>query len=260
VRAHAKCFDQIHANDPVARVGPAMHQRAVEAADPSDPDDAAAVMRVRYVNNLWFLNAIVKGDWDGDADGSLDGPDDRRADPALIHRADFVGVNYYSVARVSAHLGVVLPPPVSAAVTLDHLADDRPKTDFVWDIYPEGLAVVLEEAKGYGLPIVVTENGLADAADANRARFIAEHLYQLGLALSRGADVRGYFHWSLYDNFEWASGFCPKFGLYAIDRPSAARVERRSVATYRSIAQAGRVSPADVAATPGYTAPATRCE
>jgi beta-glucosidase len=259
-RAHAKCFDQIHAAVPAAKVGPVVHQRFVEPADPADPDDAAAVTRVRYVNNLWFLNAVVNGDFDADLDGALDGPGDKRADPALAHRADFIGVNYYSVLRVSAHSGVVLPPPVSAAVTPDHIASDRPKTDFVWDIYPEGLSTVLEEAKSYGLPLVVTENGLADASDQNRPRFIAEHLYELGRALSRGVDVRGYFHWSLYDNFEWAGGFCPKFGLYAIDRASAARVERRSVGTYRSIAQNGRVSRADVAATGGYAPPAHRCE
>jgi beta-glucosidase/6-phospho-beta-glucosidase/beta-galactosidase len=259
-RAHAKCFDQIHANDASAKVGPVAHQRVVEPNDPTDPDDAAAVQRVRYINNLWFLNAIVKGDWDADVDGSLDGPNDKRADPALAHRADYIGVNYYTVLRVSAHTGIVLPSPVSAAVTPDHIASDRPKTDFVWDIYPEGLSTVLEEANGYGLPLVVTENGLADAADANRPRFIAEHLYQLGLAVAHGADVRGYFHWSLYDNFEWANGFCPKFGLYAIDRASAARVERRSLDTLRAIAQAGHVDRADVAATPGYTPPASRCE
>jgi beta-glucosidase len=260
VRGHAKCFDQIHANDPSAKVGPVVHQRVVEPNDPTDQDDAAAALRVRYVNNLWFLNAVVKGDWDQDLDGSLDGPNDKRAHPALAHRADYIGVNYYTVLRVSAHTGIVLPPPVSAALTPDHIPSDRPKTDFVWDIYPEGMVTVLEEASGYGLPLVVTENGLADAADANRPRFIAEHLYQLGLAVSHGVDVRGYFHWSLYDNFEWANGFCPKFGLYAIDRASAARVERGSVATYRAIAQAGRVSRADIAATAGYTPPASRCE
>ncbi len=260
VRGHAKCYDAVHAHDPKAQVGPVMHQRFVEPADPTDPDDDAAVVRVRYVNNLWFLNAVVRGDWDADIDGTLDGPSDKKGDPTLAHRADYIGVNYYSALRVSAHVGIVLPAPVSAAITPDHIASDRPKTDFVWDIYAEGLLAVLMEAKEYLLPLVISENGLADAADANRPRFIAEHLYQAGIAIQRGADVRGYFHWSLYDNFEWANGFCPKFGLYQIDPATSARVARPSADTFRKFIQAARVTRADVAATPAYTPPQTRCE
>ena len=260
VRGHAKCYDAIHAHDTKAQVGPVVHQRFVEPVDPTDPDDLAAVVRVRYVNNLWFLNAVVRGDWDADVNGTLDGPDDKKADPTLLHRADYIGVNYYSALRVSAHSGIVLPAPVSAAITPDHIPSDRPKTDFVWDVYAGGLLTVLMEAKEYSLPLVISENGLADAADANRPRFIAEHLYQAGLAIQRGADVRGYFHWSLYDNFEWANGFCPKFGLYQIDPATSARVARPSGDTYRKFIQAARVSRADVAATPPYTPPQTRCE
>jgi beta-glucosidase/6-phospho-beta-glucosidase/beta-galactosidase len=260
VRGHAKCYDAVHAHDPKALVGPVVHQRAVEAADPTDPDDVAATEHVRYLNNLWFLNAVVRGDYDADVNGTLDGPTDKKADPALVHRADYIGVNYYTIVRVSAHSGIVIPPPVSAAITPDHIASDRPKTDFVWDIYADGLLTVLMEAKDYGLPLVISENGLADAADANRPRFIAEHLYQAGLAIQRGADVRGYFHWSLYDNFEWANGFCPKFGLYQIDPTTAARVARPSADTYRNFIQSARVSRADIAATAPYTAPQTRCE
>ncbi len=260
VRGHAKCFDAIHAKDPKAQVGPVVHQRAVEPADPTDAEDVAATEHVRYLNNLWFLNAVVRGDFDADLDGKLDGPNDKKADPALARRADYLGVNYYSALRVSAHSGIVIPAPVSAALTPDHIPSGRPKTDFVWDIYAEGLLTVLMEAKDYSLPLVISENGLADAADANRPRFIAEHLYQAGLAIQRGADVRGYFHWSLYDNFEWASGFCPKFGLYQIDPATAARVPRPSADTYRNIIRAARVSRADIAATPAYTAPKTRCE
>jgi beta-glucosidase/6-phospho-beta-glucosidase/beta-galactosidase len=269
VNGHAKCFDAVHANDTAdadgdgkpALVGPVAHQRVVEPADPSEPDDVAAADHVRYINNLWFLNAVVKGDVDVDVDGKMDGPNDRAGDPALVRRADWIGVNYYTAVLASAHSGIVLPSPVNAAITPDHLPTDRPKTDFVWDIVPTGLVTVLIEAKAYGLPMYVTENGLADASDANRPRFLAEHLYQLGVAIqTKGVDVRGYFHWSLYDNFEWANGFCPKFGLYAIDPATRARIARPSADLYRRLVLAGRVTRADVDATPAYTSPSVRCE
>jgi len=264
-RAHAKAYDAIHAADTAdadgdgkaAMVSVAAHLRTFHAADAANPDDAAAAEHVRYVWNTWFLQAIVRGDWDDDIDGKLDGPDDRRGDPALAARADYLGINYYSDTLVSAHDGFVIPV-VNAAVTFDHMPTSRPKTDVAWDIYPEGFRTVIEEMKPFGLPVIVTENGIADAADRNRARFLAEHAYQMGLAIKGGADVRGYFTWSLMDNFEWASGFCPKFGLYAVDPVTGARTARGSVATYRSIARSGRLSPADIAPLPAY-APGSLC-
>ena len=69
----------------------------------------------------------------------------------------------------------------------------------------------------YRLPIQITENGVADATGALRASFIRGHVHALDLALAEGIDVRGYFFWSLLDNFEWAEGFGPRFGLYRVD-------------------------------------------
>jgi beta-glucosidase len=261
VVAHARCYDAVKAADTAdadgdgqaSLVGIVHHMRAVEPEDPTDPDDVAAAGRVRYLNNTWFLNAVVRGDWDDEVDGKLDGPNDRRADPTLANRSDYIGVNYYSVTVASAH-GLALPI-VNASIRNDHIPDDRPKTDFAWDIYPKGLRVVLDEAKVYGKPIVITENGIADAADTNRSRFLLEHLYELGRAKADGIDVRGYFHWSLLDNFEWNSGFCPKFGLYSVDPITKVRTPRPSVQTYARIAKSGKVTKADVAAAPPYGAP-----
>jgi beta-glucosidase len=260
-RAHARCFDALKAADTVdadgdgkaSEVGIVQHQRAVEPEDPSDPEDVAAAARVRYLNNDWILNAVVRGDWDDDFDGSLDGPNDRRGDPSLAGRSDYLGINYYTATSASAH-GLKLPV-IEASVRNDHLPTDRPKTDFAWDIYPEGMRVVLDEAKGYGLPILVTENGIADASDANRARFVLEHAYQIGLAIADGADVRGYFYWSLLDNFEWATGFCPKFGLNAVDPASKARSARPSAQIYGKLAASGVLARQDIAALPPYAPP-----
>jgi len=118
---------------------------------------------------------------------------------------------------------------------------------------------VLDEVKPYGLPVVITENGIADSKDVMRARFVAEHLYQLGWAKARGVDVRGYFHWALVDNFEWANGYCPKFGLFSYDPTTGARTARPSTATFKQIIQANGLQKSDVDALPPYGQP-TPCQ
>ena len=157
--------------------------------------------------------------------------------------------------------GVVIPV-INVSVIQDHMPTTRPKTELAWDIYPEGMGEVLDQAAAYKLPIVITENGIADSTDANRARFLAEHLFQVGLAMTRGADVRGYFHWALIDNFEWANGFCPKFGLASYDaqNPEKTRSLRASGGTYKSIITAGRLAKSDIDAMPAYVAPQSTCD
>jgi beta-glucosidase/6-phospho-beta-glucosidase/beta-galactosidase len=120
--------------------------------------------------------------------------------------------------------------------------------------------MVLDEVKPYALPVVITENGIADEGDVMRARFIAEHLFQAGWAIQRGVDLRGYFHWALVDNFEWASGFCPHFGLSSYDMTTKARTVRKSAQTYASIIQAGTVKQSDIDAMPAYGAPEVQCQ
>lgn len=255
--AHAKCYDAVKKVDPTSMVGIVQHQRAVEPEDPTYPDDVAAAERVRYVNNLWVLNAVVKGDWDDDFDGKLDGPRDRKADPALANRSDYIGINYYS-ALVATVNGLKIPV-IDAFIKQDRLVNDRPKTDFFWDIYPKGFRIILEEIRGYEKPIVITENGIADSKDVNRTRFLLEHLYELGKAKASGLDIRGYIYWSLLDNFEWASGFCPRFGLHAVDRTTGARTARPSAQTYARISKENKVTKAEMDAAPPY-APPTYCE
>jgi beta-glucosidase/6-phospho-beta-glucosidase/beta-galactosidase len=263
VRAHAACFDAIHAADTIdadgdgkaAMVSVAKHQRTFHPYDDTSSDDVAAAKRVDYLWNQWFLNAIVRGDWDDDFDDAYTGPNDKQGDPTLKGRADYIGVNYYSDTLISTTRGLKVPPPIDAAVFQADMPTGRPKTDFGWDIYPEGLGAVLDETAAYGLPMVITENGIADASDANRARFLLEHLYQVGWAMQRGDQVLGYFHWALVDNFEWASGYCPHFGLFSYDATTGARTPKESVATYRSIISKGRITTDDVASAPAYSPP-----
>ncbi len=108
-------------------------------------------------------------------------------------------------------------------------------SDTGWRIHAEGIYHILKRAARYKKPIFVTENGLADATDKKRTEFIIEHLYWVAQAIREGVDVRGYFHWSLMDNFEWDKGFWPRFGLVEIDYKTLERKIRPSAWEYKRI-------------------------
>ena len=114
-------------------------------------------------------------------------------------------------------------------------------TDMGWEIYPEGIYQVIKYLAKYNKPILILENGLADEEDKYRTDFIKEHLYWIHKAIKEGVDVRGYFYWSLLDNFEWAEGYGPKFGLYAVNRQTFKRTPRPSAAVYAEICKNNKV-------------------
>ena len=251
VHAHAAMYDAIHAAEPSAMVSITQDVHLYYGETPGRPEDDQSAKEFSYLSNAVFLNAIVAGNFDADLNGTID-PGEPSADPALKGRADYVGVNYYGFSIVRGYPGFPLVDGVALSDSADH---GLPKNDLGWDIYPRGLGEALDFAATYKLPIVITENGLADATDANRPRFVAEHLAELAAKIAAGVDVRGYFHWSLIDNFEWTSGFCPRLGLFNVDYtdPSRPRTARPSVGVYRQIIDDNQVSDALLAAQPAYS-------
>ena len=197
-----------------AQVGVAHHLRAVEPERAGSSRDRAAAGVFRRVFNDSFASAACKHG-----------------------TQDFLGINYYSrdVVRFSPrHAGELF---VKRGVPAG-----APVSDLGWEIYPEGLGrVVRAWARRSGLPVYVTENGIADARDDKRAGFIVDHLAELARAIGDGVDVRGYFHWSLLDNFEWAEGYEPRFGLVRMDYATGARHPRDSARVYARIARDRRV-------------------
>lgn len=142
-------------------------------------------------------------------------------------KSDFIGVNYY----MRHHVG--LGEPIAHG---GYLFEDL--NDMGWNIQPEGLENVLVLInKRYGLPAIITENGLADGKDAKRTRFIDEHVKAIKRAMNQGADVKGYTHWSLMDNFEWQAGYDMKFGLYEINRETLERKARNSAMFYKELVE-----------------------
>ena len=155
-----------------------------------------------------------------------------------LPHVDWVGVNYYT------RVVVAWPPPrKQAAAATDPHAGSGERTDFGWEIYPPGLYNVLRRVGQFGKPVMITENGVSDAADRQRARYLVQHLEQVHRAIEAGVDVRGYMHWSLMDNFEWADGYTQRFGLVAVDFATGERTPRPSAGVYGEIARANALTP-----------------
>jgi beta-glucosidase len=141
----------------------------------------------------------------------------------MVHgHTDYIGLDYYF------HNRVVWYPPFLKNI-------NKEVTDFGWEIFPEGVYNILKDLRRFRRPIYIMENGIADADDAKRGKFIIEHLRHVHRAIEEGEDIRGYFHWSLLDNFEWAEGYTMKFGLYAVDRETFVRTPRASARIYAEI-------------------------
>jgi beta-glucosidase len=146
---------------------------------------------------------------------------------------DFVGVQYYTRERIDPAVpGHDAPPP-----------PDAPLTQMGWEIHPEGLhRAIVAAAAGSGLPVIVTENGIATDDDEQRVAYLRDHLGQVKRALDEGVDVRGYTYWSSFDNFEWNEGYRPTFGLVGIARDDGLRrVVRRSAEVFGEVARTGRL-------------------
>ncbi|MEI6266963.1 MAG: glycoside hydrolase family 1 protein [bacterium] len=134
---------------------------------------------------------------------------------------DFIGMNYY------------FPSFYEGA---------SQRTDLDWPISPEGLhEAIAKTYHRYNLPIIITENGIADCDDKERKYFILEHIKSVALAIKDGANVGGYLHWSLLDNFEWREGFTPRFGLIEIDYDDLSRKIRDSAYLYAKICKENSV-------------------
>jgi beta-glucosidase len=158
-------------------------------------------------------------------------------DKIMRHKTmDFVGVNYYARQLVElSKLGI-------ANLAMDVCKNNhRPlkKNSLGWDIYPEGLYELLLGLKKYGLPVIITENGICTPDDFLRWDYIYAHLKNIHLAIEKGVPVAGYFYWSLMDNFEWDKGFCPRFGLIDIDYNTYKRTVRESAKKFGQVCKTG---------------------
>jgi beta-glucosidase len=154
-------------------------------------------------------------------------------DPAFkAHTLDFVGINYYT----RKILGLRPKPPFVVEVR-----GSGPHDELGTEVYPEGLAITARDVYDrYHLPILFTENGVVDSADALRPEYLRRHIEELTKVRTEGIPVMGYLHWSLTDNFEWSSGHGPRLGLIEIDYTSQRRKPRPSYFVYQQLIRDSR--------------------
>lgn len=267
--SHGLGVRALRAAAPGAQVGIGLNLQPVRPAS-DHGEDAAAAARVDGNLNRLFLDPVLRGEYPEDMlahyaahrpglgvarDGDLD---------VIAEPLDFLGVNYYSPRTVCApermdaarSAGYWVP----RAAATDPLGADlravevfRPgveRTPMGWEIEPAGLTeLLLRVRRDYGpRPIHILENGRAaddyvdprgEVRDASRIEYLRGHLEAVLDAVDQGVDVRGYFVWSLLDNFEWAFGFGKRFGLTWVDYPSGTRIPKASFAWYRDVVRAG---------------------
>jgi beta-glucosidase len=196
---------------------------ASRGGEPSDdPVDVAARDRLVYVFHHVLVDSLLSGKFDADLDGQ---PDEDQ--PTWKDTADWLGVQYYFRAGVTG--GSALIPVIDASPcfgSFDIGGPCVPPLDptfcvptMRYEYYAPGLYKVLADLgkRWPDLPLVVSESGIATEVGERRAENVVRALEQIDKARSEGVDVRGYYHWSLFDNFEWAEGFEPRFGLYHVD-------------------------------------------
>jgi beta-glucosidase len=232
--AHAAAYRVIHALDAGAQAGLVKNLQIFEPLNPASRASAYAARLLDYLFNEVTLLAIQ--------DGRLRFPlvPMPHTHGPLVDSTDFVGVNYYTRQRVSlrwplGNLSDLLQPTPGAECS------DHGRSGTYGEIYPTGMYRVLQRAARLRKPIYVTENGLPDEDDDQRPRFLVSYLAQVQRAIAAGIDVRGYYHWSFIDNFEWAEGWSLRFGLVALDPQTQIRTPRPSAELFAEIIRANAI-------------------
>ncbi len=237
VRALRSCLK------PEAQIGITLNLTHFEAATDSVTDRAAAARQDGYINR-WFLDPLFKGAYPADmwelfgsdvptvADGDFD---------LITEPIDFLGINYYS-------RGVIADDPNGGVLKTRSEFPEGEYTEMNWEVYPEGLYQLLTNVQNnYNPPaLYITENGAAFADevsadgqvhDERRTAYLQSHFAAAHRAIEDGAKLKGYFVWSLMDNFEWAWGYTRRFGITYVDYTTQKRTLKDSALWYRSVIQ-----------------------
>nr|WP_243229032.1 family 1 glycosylhydrolase [Microbacterium sp. CIAB417] len=273
--AHGATVRELRGRDASLNLGITLNHTVADAVDPADPADVDAARRVDGQFNRWFLDPIYRASYPADIVEDIRAVDAEaieRFEAAILdgdletisERIDTQGVNYYHGDYVSGTAPEV--PPVSGGPAtqrpgrspypsdagIHSVERGLPRTAQNWEVQPEGLTRLLqrvwtEYAEPAGVVLYMTENGAAydDVAviesgetrvhDAERTEFLRLHLGAVLDAADAGVDVRGYFYWSLFDNYEWAWGYDKRFGIVRVDYDTQERSLKDSGREYARI-------------------------
>jgi beta-glucosidase len=245
IETHIHAYDKITALDDIDADGDAFASRVgfshlMMEVVPAKPRkilgiptkvNTDAARNFSYFVNEYFINTVINGEEDLNYLNTLQRSNKESKD-FIIHedwknKADFIGLDYYR--RVYVYYSDIVSLSSARFVGGAPINDLNVETnqphgilnDLGWEVYPRGLYNLIMQIKNqWNKPVLVTENGIADKSDRYRAPFIVAHIQEIKEAITDGADVIGYLHWSFMDNYEWQEAYRPesKFGLFRIDR------------------------------------------
>ncbi|HXR66063.1 MAG TPA: glycoside hydrolase family 1 protein [Ktedonobacteraceae bacterium] len=239
LQAHVEAFYAISELQPEARIGYCLHYRLFDPATAFWPLDIATASLQEESFNWALLRAAESGRFSFPLNTVL---------KPLVHAAgtrDYHGINYYTREMVSFDAAKPAELFARRFIRPGAVVNDAGLDDTFGEIYPEGLYRVLKavhkKTRG-NKPLYITENGFCDARDDRRPRAILEHLAMMHRAIREGIPVRGYLHWTLVDNFEWAEGWGARFGLIELDQHTQERIPRKSASLFGEICRANAIT------------------
>jgi beta-glucosidase len=200
VRAHIAAYQAIKEVSPDSKIGLAKNNTYYEPNNRNNPLDNLVANIGKYFGNTWYLNQVK-------------------------NHIDWIGLNYYFTKTLKFS--------IKGYSIVNN--EQRPKSDMGWQTFPEGIYHLLMDLKKYNKPIYITENGIANARDDMRKDYIKQHLWWTMKAAREGANVQGYFYWSLTDNYEWSDGYSRLFGLVEMNYQTQERKIRSSASVFKEI-------------------------
>ena len=229
--AHGTAIDALRAEG-ARNLGIVLNLEKSEPASAS-PEDQIAFDYGDALFNRWYLGGVFKGQYPEILTKALADvlPENYERDMAVVSRPlDWVGINYYTRGLYKHDASRPLFP-------ITQVKGDLEKNDLGWEIYPQGLTDLLVRVSNEytKLPIYVTENGMSEDDDTRRVAFYDAHLKAVAEAQKQGADVRGYFAWSLLDNYEWAEGYSSRFGIVHVDYETQKRTPKGSYRAFQGM-------------------------
>jgi beta-glucosidase len=231
--AHGTAIDALRANG-AKNLGIVLNLEKSEPASDSDGDWAAANFGDAMFNR-WYLGGVLKGQYPKEITSFLGEhlPAGYEADMEVVSRPlDWLGINYYTRSLYKESGNPAQP--------VEQVKGDLETTDIGWEIYPQGLTDLLVRVSNEytKVPLYITENGMAEVEgddDPRRVSYYDQHLEAVRRAQEQGADVRGYFAWSLLDNYEWAEGYAKRFGLVHVDYETQKRTPKASYRAFQGM-------------------------
>ena len=213
-----------------AQVSIAHHERRLVPRNPASPVDRAVAKVPDFLFNRWFLRSCIEGRVLGPVGHG-------EVVPGLAGSLTYLGLNHYTSEAVSLDLGA--PGMLFAR---HEAVPGLPLSSAGWAIDAGALRRALTDlSEECGLPILITENGVADDHDELRPSYLRDHLNAVADAIDAGIDVRGYLYWTAWDNFEWAEGYTKRFGLFSVDRETQERMAKPSAALFAEICRTREV-------------------